>query len=118
MEGSCTVRPLAQEEIPLVINYFLMSDKSYLKSLGTDVDKLPSSEEWQAFMLAEFKKPLREKKYFCLGWFYNGDLIGHSCIDSIEFGDRARAHLHIWKPEVRHKNLGKTFFLLSLKYFF
>ena len=69
-------------------------------------------------MLSEHEKPLTEKNYFCLGWRYDDQLIGHSCIDHIEFGEQAFTHLHIWKPEFRHMKLGRSLFWLSLQYYF
>lgn len=115
---NCQVSPIKQEEIPCVIQYFLGSKKAYLEQLGTDSNKLPDFDEWYSYMLSEYKKPLNEKQYFCLGWYYNGQLIGHSCIDQINFKKQAYMHLHIWQPEFRYQQLGNTFLWLSLKYYF
>ena len=114
----CTVSPITKDEIPQAINYFLESSPAYLKALGTDATKLPSFDEWHSRMLTELQKPLEEKKSFTLGWRYDGQLIGHSTIDQIDFGHQANIHIHIWKPSFFHKQLGSTFVCLSLQHFF
>src|SRR3990167_4192533 len=114
----CSIFPITPKEIPEVICYFLDSDPADHKKRGTDTSKLPSFAEWHSYMLSEYEKPLKEKSYFCLGWWYDDQLIGHSCIDHIEFGNESFTHLHIWKPEFRYKKLGQSLFWLSLQYYF
>src|SRR3990167_2232521 len=114
----CKVFPTTPKEFSAVIRYFLDSSPAELQKRGTDATKLPSFENWHSYMLSEYKKPLEEKQFFCLSWYYDDELIGHSCIDHIEFSNQAFTHLHIWKPEARHKKLGYSFFWLSLQYYF
>jgi RimJ/RimL family protein N-acetyltransferase len=114
----CSVRPTIPEEFSSVIQYFLNSSPADLKKRGTDANKLPSFEDWYSYMLVEHEKPLKQKQFFCLSWHYDSQLIGHSCVDHVEFGTQAFAHLHIWEPEFRHKKLGYSFFWLSLRYYF
>jgi [ribosomal protein S5]-alanine N-acetyltransferase len=114
----CKVSPLVPEEFSSVIRYFLDSSPEECKMRGTDASKFPSFEDWYAKMLSEYEKPLKEKNYLCLGWYYKDELIGHSAIDNIAFGQTARFHLHIWEADLRHKKLGRTLLYKSLKYYF
>jgi len=114
----CRISPTTLEEYPSVIQYFLSSSPEELKKRGTDASKLPTFSEWHEYMISEHQKPLADKQFFCLSWYYKDLLVGHSCIDNIIFGEQAFSHLHIWKPEFRHKNLGSSFFPLSVHYYF
>ena len=118
LENNCNVRQLIPSEFDRVIDYFLKSDKNYLQTLGTDINKLPSKGDWYNFMATEYQKSFTEKKYFCLGWQYEQQLIGHSAMDNINYGQEARIHLHIWEPLMRNKGLGSRFLSLSIAYYF
>jgi RimJ/RimL family protein N-acetyltransferase len=114
----CQVKPSTPDEFSFVINYFLNSTPEATQEMGMDASKLPVYKEWYDFMQSEYNKPIEEKTYFCLTWFYDDKPIGHSCIDNIHFGKDAFTHLHIWLPEFRHKKLGRSFLNLSLQYYF
>lgn len=118
LDRNCKVAPTKPNEFADVINYFLNSSPEELKKRGTDANKLPTYAVWHKYMIAEYEKPIEQKEFFCLSWYYHNQLIGHSCIDNIEFGVQAFTHLHIWKPIFRHKKLGYSFFELSLQYYF
>ncbi len=36
------VRPLAKEEVPLIISYFFTASPEFLRGMGADPDKLPN----------------------------------------------------------------------------
>ncbi|MCW5589908.1 MAG: GNAT family N-acetyltransferase [Legionellales bacterium] len=116
-DPKCMILPTRPDEFAEVIRYFLNTDRETLKKRGINWKQLPSFDEWHSYMLLEYEKPLSEKNFFCLSWYYDHALIGHSCIDNIEFGKQAFAHLHIWKPELRHKKLGRSLFWLSVQYY-
>jgi [ribosomal protein S5]-alanine N-acetyltransferase len=45
-----TVRPIAAEDIERITRYWMDSDSDYLISLGVDIGKLPSEEEWNQML--------------------------------------------------------------------
>lgn len=114
----CAVSPLKNEDVFLVINYFLNSEEKYLHSLGIDHKKLPSFEDWKNYMVSEHDKSFEKKDYFCLGWKYKNKLIGHSSIDHIIYNQQANMHLHIWDAELRNKGIGTILVSKSLEYYF
>lgn len=112
------VQPLTPEASGDMVDYFLKSEPSYLRSLGVDITKLPSKTDWLSFLTDEYTKAFPDKKYFCLGWEYDGQPIGHSSLDPIIYGKEAWMHLHIWHPHLRRQGLGSIFLAQSVAYYF
>jgi RimJ/RimL family protein N-acetyltransferase len=112
------IRPLKLNEHWSVIEYFHNASDLLLETMGVDRNKFISKEEWFKNMEEEFTKELSQKQRFYIGWEYNGELIGHSSISNIKFGDYANIHLHIWQQGYREKGLGIWFFKQSINYFF
>jgi hypothetical protein len=40
------VRPLAKEEVPLIISYFFTASTEFLRGTGANPDKLPNKTAW------------------------------------------------------------------------
>jgi RimJ/RimL family protein N-acetyltransferase len=47
-----------------------------------------------------------------------GELVGHSSINKIQWGQQACAHLHLWRSELRRAGIGTEFFRRSVSVYF
>ncbi len=112
------VRPLTLNEHWKVIEYFHNADDLLLTTMGVDRNKLISTDEWYRMMEGEFSKAPSLRRFSYVGWEYDGDLIGHSNINNISYGEYANIHLHIWDTSFREKGLGAWFFKRSIDFFF
>ncbi len=55
--------------------------------------------------------------YYLL-WFLDNIPIGHSNIDNIKYEETAFMHLHLWKSNFRHRNLGFQFLQKTIPLYF
>ena len=55
---------------------------------------------------------------YALIWILDKKAIGHCNVNSIEFGNSAFMHLHIWQPDFRKKGVGTSLVKKSLPFFF
>jgi RimJ/RimL family protein N-acetyltransferase len=113
-----SARPIQQQDIPFLIDYWLSADESFLKSMGADIQKIPPREAWANMLTEQVNTKLTEKKSYCIIWLNDGQPIGHSNASDIIFGDEAHMHLHLWKNEFRKKGMGTALVKLTLPYFF
>ena len=111
------VRPLTLEEHRKVVEYFHNADNDLLFAMGADRAKLTAKEQWFAALREDFARELRQRCFCYLGWEYDGELVGHSNINAISFGECANIHLHIWGNGFRERGLGVWFIQRSVNYF-
>jgi RimJ/RimL family protein N-acetyltransferase len=117
-EMKLSVREIAEQDIAAISDYWLNSDAAFMKSMGVDMDKMPTREEWRNMLTEQLSKSYENKKSYCIIWEINGTAIGHSNINKIIFGEEAYMHLHIWYPEERRKGLGTNFIKMTVPWFF
>lgn len=113
-----SVREITQADIPLIVNYWLGSEKDYLLSLGVDLSKLPKAEDLTGMLSHQLELPLEQKRAFGLIWLYNNSPVGHSNLNPIVYGETAAMHLHLWNSPNRGKGYGTQFLKLSLPFYF
>ncbi len=113
-----TVREIEVNEIEKVVDYFLNADADFLKGMGADKSKLPKRKEWIEKLKSEYKKSYEEKEFYYIIWLLDNEAIGHSNINTIEFGKVATMHLHLWKIDKRKAGLGLDFLRLTVPYYF
>jgi [ribosomal protein S5]-alanine N-acetyltransferase len=101
-----------------IVDYFLDSDKDFLISLGVDISKLPTKQEWLDILKLNFELTIYQKKFFYIIWLANNKSVGHSNINKIIFAKEAYMHLHIWHNQIWQKGIGTQFLKLSLPYYF
>ncbi len=101
-----SVRQMAPGEVNFVIDYFLSATPEYLDMMGVDPSRLMTREVWQARLESEFALPIEKRQWFPLIWLMDGDPIGYSSCDRIEFGLRANMHLHVVRPDLRRRGIG------------
>jgi len=112
------VRPFSSSlDHERVVDYFLNADSSYLRGMGVDPSLLPDRDSWLRTLVADLERDDREKKTCFVAWIYNGEAVGHSCINKIRFGKEAYIHLHIWRSDFRKLGIGTEFFKQSAQMF-
>jgi RimJ/RimL family protein N-acetyltransferase len=113
-----SVREMALSEVGFRIRYFHDASDDYLLALGVDRELLPTPEAWQSFHERDYGRPLTEREHYSLLWELDGEAIGFSSLDHIDFGDQAFMHLHIIEPSRRRRGLGTNFVQLSASRYF
>lgn len=112
------VRDLTKQDIELVADYWLTSDRDFLMSMGVDLHKLPTREGLTHMLLSQIQTPDPEKASLALILEINGIPAGHCNVNPIRYGQDATLHLHIWHSKNRKKGLGTSMVLKSLPVFF
>ncbi|MBV6639805.1 MAG: GNAT family N-acetyltransferase, partial [Cyclobacteriaceae bacterium] len=51
-------------------------------------------------------------------WIQDGDLIGHTNINKIQYNEEAFMHLHVWPEILRRKGMGTELVKMSLPIYF
>jgi len=116
--GTLSIREITEADIPLLADYWTKSDPEFMKSMGVDLNKIPSRNELTKMLGDQIGKPYEEKQSYALIWLIDGKPSGHSNINKIVFGDEAYMHLHLWNSPDRKKGMGVNFVRMSLtKYF-
>ena len=113
-----SVREWEKNDIVSIVEYFINSDAEFLKGMGADKKKLPAKEEWIAKLNLEISKPNKDKEFYYIIWMIDGEPVGHSNINNIDFGNSATMHLHLWENATRKKGLGFEFVKRTVPYYF
>ena len=103
-----------------MIDYFHSAPPELLLRMGVDPARLPARTEWferawRDHHLAD-DDPQRERLH--IGWLLDGELVGHSSVNQIRWGEDACAHLHLWHSAARGAGLGSEFFRRSITLYF
>ena len=112
------VRPLEQEDIPHVIDYWLSASPAELLAMGADASKLPGRAQWGENLERILATPDRQASTFYLIWVVDRQPIGFSSLKNIVYGERGEMHLHIWDKASRGKGHGAALFCLAAIEFF
>jgi RimJ/RimL family protein N-acetyltransferase len=118
METNLSVREMRQDDIELIIQYWLSADPVFLAGMGVDLSKMPSKEEWNKMLHEQLSQSYKEKKSYCMIWLVDGEPVGHSNVNKIIFGEEAYMHLHLWKPGKRKKGFGVELVRKTIPWFF
>ena len=113
-----STRELIESDIENIVDYFLNADIDFLRHMGADKKKLPERNNWINLIQAEYGKNYEEKEFYYIIWLRDGQPVGHSNINNIQFGKSATMHLHLWKNDSRRKGLAAEFLKSSLPYYF
>jgi RimJ/RimL family protein N-acetyltransferase len=115
------VRPFASEaDYHRMIDYFHDASDEFLAGMGVDRGKLPSRDAWFESAWRDHRLPETDprRERFHMAWLADGTLVGHSCINQIEWGVRAFAHLHLWRADLRRSGAGSELFRRSVTSYF
>ena len=113
-----STRELIESDIERIVDYFLNADIDFLKHMGADKLKLPERKPWINLIQAEYGKTYKEKEFYYIIWQIDGQPVGHSNINNIEFGKTAAMHLHLWENDSRRKGLAAEFLKSSIQDYF
>lgn len=112
------VREIEVKDIHFIADYWLKSTPDFLLAMGADSRKLPTREELVTMLVEQIDLPIEQKKSYALIWELDGEPIGHSNVNDIEFGKQAKMHLHLWRADKRKKGLGAELVKQSLPFYF
>jgi len=113
------IRPFrTKEEYGYMVDYFTQASEDFLRGMGIDPTKVPSRENWLSEVWEDHHKAGPDKDRIYLAWIYEGELVGHSSINKIQWGEEASIHLHLWNPQLRRNGIGTEFFRRSVNFFF
>ena len=101
-----------------MVAYFTESTDEFLRGMGIDPTKVPSHESWLEEVWEDHHRPGLEKDRFYLARIYDGELVGHSSMNKIQWEQEGSIHLHLWKPELRRNGVGSEFFRRSVEFYF
>ncbi|MGP0030036.1 MAG: GNAT family N-acetyltransferase [Acidimicrobiales bacterium] len=113
-----TVREMLPSEVDVRINYFHDASDEYLRVLGVDRSLLPTRQAWRAFYEEDYARPMRDRVNYVLVWLRDGQVVGFSSTDRIDFGNEAFMHLHVVEAGLRGTGLGTRFVRLSAAAYF
>lgn len=113
-----SVRPIQENDIDKIIEYWTKADTHFLNGMGVDTNKIPSENEWRKMLLDQISQPIEAKQSYCIIWLLDNQPIGHSNINKIIFSEEAYMHLHIWRSDIRKNGLGISFVKMTLPYYF
>ncbi len=113
-----TAVEISNEHIRPLVKYWADATPEYLLSLGADITKMPSSEQFTRMLEKQISLPYDQKPAYATIWLLDSEPIGHCNINKIEYGKEAFMHLHIWNPNNRIKGAGTQLVKCSLPFFF
>ena len=118
MDKTLSVREMNEDDIPLIVNYWLTSDPSHLQRMGVDLTKIPTAQQLTEMLSGQLSLPIEQKRAYCIIWQLDAKPVGHSNTNPTTFGEEAYMHLHIWEKDIRNMGYGLKFLKLTLPYFF
>jgi hypothetical protein len=113
-----SVRPLASNDITLIVNYWCDMSAADLERMGVDATKIPTGEQFTANLHTQLNTPTTELKAFPMIWCVDDEAVGFATLKNISYGAHGQMHLHIAKPQLRGKGYGGTLFCLAALEFY
>jgi hypothetical protein len=80
---SQAVREIQHIDIEPLSNYWFESSPDFLISMGVDLSKMPTREEWKKMLNEQLDQPYEEKKSYCIIWLLDDEPVGHSNVNRI-----------------------------------
>jgi RimJ/RimL family protein N-acetyltransferase len=113
-----TVRAMQHHDIDRIVQYWMNSDPAFLQSMGVDLNKLPTREQFTNMLAGQLELPVADKRSFCIIWEVDGKAAGHCNTNPTVFGKEAFMHLHLWNSTTRQNGLGYRLVQMTLPLFF
>lgn len=118
MSGKLTIREINAADIDPIVAYWKEAPEAYLKNMGIDTSDLSRFDGMPAGMMVELAASYPEKKTLHLVAELDGQAIGHTYVNNVEFGNAASIHLHLWRNTEKGQGLGSRMVALALPVFF
>lgn len=113
-----SVREIENNDIKFIADYWENAQPDFLLGMGVDLSKLPSRKDLCEMISEQISLPFSEKKSFAVIWELDGEKVGYSNVNPIEYGKQATMHLHMCIPDNRRKGLGSEFVKKSIPFYF
>ena len=84
--NNLSVREIQVSDIDKLVQYWLGSDPVYLESMGVDVKKLFTKEQFTNMLLTQLQLPYEQKNAYCIIWESDGKAVGHCKTNPSQFG--------------------------------
>ncbi len=108
-----SVRPMELGEVGLRIDYFHSATDEELSRMGVARSRLMDADTWRRWFEVDHARPLDRREGYAVVWEVDGEVVGYSSVDRIEFGEQAFLHLHVFDPARRRQGLGAPLVRLS-----
>ena len=121
MNATIAIRPFeSRDDYRGMIRYFHSASDELLVRMGVDRGRLPAPDVWlqQAWADHELDEQDPTRERFHVAWLLDDELIGHSSINQLRWGELAYAHLHLWRRDLRRDGIGTELFRRSLSLYF
>jgi RimJ/RimL family protein N-acetyltransferase len=112
------IREITVSDVPFLLDYWFSADDEYLIGMGVDLAKMPNRYDFEAMLMKQIDLPYNQKASYGLILDIEGKPSGHTNVNEITFGDKAKMHLHIWDIANRVRGAGTTMIRLALPKFF
>ncbi len=116
--GNLSARELRQSDVNLIADYWSQSTPDHLIGMGVDLKKLPARSDLVSLLSGQLGLSPEDRQSSCTIWEVDSQPVGHCNVNSIEFGEKAHMHLHLWRPELRFRGTGVSLVRMSLPFFF
>jgi RimJ/RimL family protein N-acetyltransferase len=118
VERILKVREVTAGDIDAIVSYWKDAPISYLKAMGIDTGDLSRFNGMAVGIRAELAVPYTEKKTFHLVAEFDGQAIGHTYVNKVQFGETAFVHLHLWRGTPKGQKLGSRMVAAAIPFFF
>ena len=118
MPDQFSVRLLERKDISHVVNYWQTASEKHLNAMGIEKKDLSALDNLEVYMTNQLLLPYSEKSALYTIGLLNNEPYGHCYINSIDYGNEAHMHLHVWNFEIRQKGLGTQMVKQAIPLFF
>src|SRR5476651_1654796 len=101
-----STRPLKEEDITSIVNYWFQKSDAELIQIGADKTKFSTADKMYQSLKEISETPLAQAKTFYMTWLVDNKPIGYSALKDIASSEIACMHLHMWSTEHRGKGHG------------
>ena len=113
-----STRPLSEEDIPFIVNYWFQKSDAELIQVGADKTKFSTADNMHQSLKEISETPLAQAKTFYMTWLVDNKPIGYSALKDIAQSEIACIHLHMWSTEHQGKGYGGKLFCQSAVQFY
>ncbi len=116
--ATLSIRPLQEEDISHIVDYWLKNTDENLIQMGADKNKLSSRTEFTNFLQTICHSPLEKVKSYYMTWLIDNKPVGYNVVRDILKNEIANIHLHMWDAEYRGKGYGAKLFCMAALEFY
>lgn len=113
-----SIKQLDHSDVPFILDYWMNATPEYLRGMGADPAKMPTSEDFSKMLTAQISTPIEQVKGLATIWLIDGERVGHCNVNQLEYGQRANMHIHLWNASLRTRGYGQLLVKKSIAYFF